>query len=129
MMPNGTPEHDGDHDRRAHQDQRGWDPFPDLLGDRSPGLDREPEVALDRGHEPADVADRHRLIQPVLLAPLLEQLRVALDLLELFRRQASQQGSPGARDSAKKLMIVIPIRTGIAMRIRRTMYVPTGQLG
>ena len=99
----GHPEHDGDHDRRAHQDQGGWDAFPDLLGDRSPRLDREAEVALDRGREPADISDRQRLIQAVLASALLEQLRVALDLLELFRRQASQQRiawCQGQRDEA-----------------------------
>ena len=79
--------------------------------------------------EPADVADRDGLVQAVLAAPLLEQLRVALDLLELVRRRRANSGSPGASDSATKLTIVIPIRTGIAMMMRRTMYVPTGQLG
>ena len=126
----GHAEHDRDRDRRSHEDEGGWDAFPDLLGDRAPRLDREPEVTRARAgrasaRSGSALAGRGRI--PGGAPRAAAGLRWISWSCSGARRARS--GSPGARDSATKLTIVIPIRTGIAIRIRRMMYVPTGQLG
>jgi hypothetical protein len=64
----------------AHQRDRRGEPLGELFRDGPVGLDGVAEVAPDGAREPDHVAHRHGLVEAQLVAPRLEQGRVALQL-------------------------------------------------
>ncbi len=102
--------HRGDHPRSdAEQRPEQHREAGELQRDRQPGHDRvrdrelplvEPEVALERKPGPAPVLHRQRLVEPVLVADLLEDGGIAVLRRERQRRVAGEGADPGEHQHA-----------------------------
>ena len=90
-MPAGMPIRKRDHDRHRRQLHRHRQLLRDQLAHRHLDAHRLAEIAGQHALDPVDVLHRERLIEPVLLADLLDHLGIALLAGHDQRRIARQQ--------------------------------------